>query len=410
MNILYLAQRVPEPPNKGDKIRSHHLARRLAARHAVHLGFLLDDASEAPFARAAAGWAASCRWRVRGRMSSAVHGASSALRGRPISSGWFRSPGLARDLDATMRETAFDVAVAYCSSMATYLERFEGPRVLDLVDVDSEKWKQYAARSVPPRRTIFALEHRLLRREERRLVDAYERGVVISGAERDLLGETGPIANVSVVSNGVDVESWTSTAPAPPRRGLVFVGALDYFANADGIAHFARAVFPRIRAAVPETRLEIVGRRPGGAVRDLASIDGVDVVGEVDDVRPHVWGAAVCVAPLRIAQGLQNKVLEAMAAGTPVVATPAAVRGFDGAERGCVAVAPTDEEFVKEVVTLLRDREEGGRRAARARELVSTRYSWDRSARDFEAILEDAVRSRRERVGASGAAAAKASS
>ncbi len=394
MNILFLSPRPPDPPNKGDKIRSHHIARRLAGRHRVHLGFLLDDPEDVTDAEAASSWAASARWRHRPKLARALAGAASALRGRPITTGFFRSPDLARDIHELFHREKIDVAIAYCSSMAPYLERSSGARVLDLVDVDSEKWKQYAERSRFPRRAVYAFEHLLLRRYESRIVPAFDRVTVISSPERDALARFADVSNVQVVANGVDAAAWKRTGPASSGTDLVFVGALDYFANVDGVEHFAHAVFPRVRRRVPSARFKVVGRRPTPAVQALGKLDGVDVVGEVDDARPNVWGAAVAVAPLRIAQGLQNKVLEAMAAGTPVVATPAAVRGIEGTAGEHYLVGRGDEELAAAAADLLENRAQSAAIAARARTLVETRYSWDTTAERFEAILEAAVRSR----------------
>jgi polysaccharide biosynthesis protein PslH len=395
MNILFLTQRVPEPPNKGDKIRSHHLARRLALRHSVHLAFLLDGPEEEGSARAAKGWAASASWRQRQPVESAWRSVWSAVRGRPMSSGFFRSRALANDVTRLLKREKFDVAVSYCSSMAPYLEGFRGPKVLDLVDVDSEKWKQYAQRAGFGKSAVYDCEHRLLRRYEKRLLQEFDRVIVISRAEREQLARFAEVSRVAVISNGVDAESWRGPESRPDARDLVFVGALDYFANADGIVHFVGEIFPLIRARRPQIRIKIVGRRPTPGVRELAQVDGVDVIGEVDDVRPYVWGSEVFVAPLRIAQGLQNKVLEAMAASVPVVATPAAVRGIEGTPQEHFGVADSPEAFAAEVVALLEDRERAAAMAQRARALVLSQYTWERAALDFENELRGAVQNGR---------------
>jgi sugar transferase (PEP-CTERM/EpsH1 system associated) len=400
MNVLFLSPRPPDPPNKGDKIRSHHFARRLAARHRVHLGFLADGPEEEAGARAAASWAASARWHSRPRVARAVASAASALRGRPMSTGYFHSPELARDVSEIGRRESIDVSVAYCSSMAPYLEHVEGAKVLDLVDIDSEKWRQYASRSTFPRSTVYSCEHRLLRRYESEIVREFDRVVVISSAERDELARFAPVDNVDVVPNGVDAEAWKRSGEPATGEDLVFVGALDYFANVDAIEWFATHVFPRVRARRPLSRLRIVGRRPAPQVVALGRIDGVEVVGEVVDARPFVWKAAVAVAPLRIAQGLQNKVLEAMAAGTSVVATPAAVRGIEEAGEEQVLVGRNEEELADRCVRLLESPDARGRLAARARSFVESRYSWDAAAQTLERILEQAVHARAARAGA----------
>jgi sugar transferase (PEP-CTERM/EpsH1 system associated) len=391
MNILFLTQRVPQPPNKGDKIRSHNLARRLARRHAVHLAFLLDDLEEEEDARAAEAWAASARWRVRGPVESAARSVWSAVRGRPMTCGYFRSAALAHDVAGLLSREKFDVAVSYCSSMADYLEGFSGPKVLDLVDVDSEKWKQYADRAGFAKSAVYGCEHRLLRRYEKRLLGEFDRVIVISRAEREQLSRFAEVSNVAVVSSGVDAEAWRGPDSRETARDLVFVGALDYFANADGIGYFAQEIFPSIRARHAGTRLKIVGRKPGAQVRALAQVKGVQVIPDVDDVRPFVWGSQVFVAPLRIAQGQQNKVLEAMAAGVPVVATPAALRGIEGSPGEHYCSAATPQEFVDEVVRLLEDRGRAAAMGERARAFVTARYTWESSAQEYEKELQYAI-------------------
>ncbi|MFN8179569.1 MAG: TIGR03087 family PEP-CTERM/XrtA system glycosyltransferase [bacterium] len=386
MRLLFVSQRVPEPPNKGDKIRSHHMMRRIASRHEVHLAFLLDGPEEAEHVESVRGWAASVHWRTRGTAESAARGALAALRGRPISAGWFWNSHLADEVRALWR-TPFDAAIAYCTSMTPYLEEFAGPRVLDLVDVDSEKWKQYAARSSFPRRDVYTLEHRLLRSWEKALVRRFDRSLVVSRAERDLLGTFADVSRVRVVGNGVDADGFHRPGPRGTEPILVFVGALDYFANVEGIVRFTREILPLVRERVAGCRLRVVGRKPVAEVRALAAVEGVEVIADPEDVRPPLWGAAVAVAPLWIAQGTQNKVLEAMAARVPVVATTAAVQGIDGQADRHFRIADAPEEWARAVSDLVTRPEEADALAERARQLVLERYSWDRQAERYEAEI-----------------------
>ena len=391
MNILFLSQRIPEPPNKGDKIRSHHLLKRIASRHSVHVACLLDEAGERPHVERAREWAASVTWRVRRPVESAWRGATAPLAGRPITVGYFRSGGLAQDVRGLLARESIDVVVVYCSSMAGYVGSWDGPKVLDFVDVDSEKWGQYARESGIPRRAIYALEQRLLRSYEKRLVKEFDRSILISEAERSVFATFADAERVEVVTNGVDVQSFARRGPRATEPRLVFVGALDYFANEDGVIRFAREAMPAVRERVPGARLRVVGRKPGPAVRALAELPGVDVVGEVDDVREELWGAALAVVPLRIAQGLQNKVLEAMAAGIPVVSSPAAVRGIEGESGGEFLRADGPDEWAGAVERVLSNPGEAEEMVARALRMVRERYSWDRKAEEYERIVEAVV-------------------
>lgn len=396
MNILFLSQRVPEPPNKGDKIRSHHLARRLAERHAVHVACLADDAGEAPHADAARRWAASVTWCVRRPAESNLRGALSVLGAGPLTAGYFRSGALASAVARLRARERFDVILAYCSGMAGYARGAREAKVLDLVDVDSEKWREYARRARFPKRSVYGLEHRLLRQYERRLVREYDRSILISEEERETLGRFADVGKVRVVGNGVEAEWLARKSPRSHGATMVFVGALDYFANVDGVTHFCRRVLPRVRERVPGAVLRVVGRRPGPQVAELGALAGVEVVGEVEDMRPELWAASIAVVPLRIAPGLQNKVLEAMAAGTPVVATRAALRSIEGKAGEHFAAADEPEEFAEAIASFVERPEEADAVAERARALVRERYSWERKARDYEEVLEEAVVGRQE--------------
>jgi sugar transferase (PEP-CTERM/EpsH1 system associated) len=394
VRFVFVSQRVPDPPNKGDKIRSHHMMRRIASRHEVHVAFLLDGPEEAEYVEHVRSWAASVHWRIRGRASSALRGAGSAARGRPISTGWFWDSGLAQEV-RTLWSAPTDAVIAYCSSMTPYVEGFAGARILDLVDVDSEKWKQYSARSSFPRRDVYALEHRLLRSWERSLVRTFDRSLLVSRAERDLLATFADVSRVAVVGNGVDADGFHRPRARETEPILVFVGALDYFANVEGVVRFVRDILPSVRARVPGVRLRIVGRRPAPEVQALAAASGVEVIADPQDVRPHVWSAAVAVAPLWIAQGTQNKVLEAMAAGVPVVATAQAVQGIEGEAGRHFRLADTPEQWAAAVFDLLASPQEADAMTARARDLVQERYSWDRQSERYEGEIVAAVEARR---------------
>jgi len=260
--------------------------------------------------------------------------------------------------------------------------------------VDSEKWRQYAERSDFPKRQVYALEHRLLRGWERDLVRRFDRTIVVSQAERELLATFADGGRVAVVGNGVDAEGFRRPGPRGREPVLVFVGALDYFANVDGIVRFVREVLPRVREHVPGVRLRIVGRRPDPAVLALAARD-VEIVADPPDVRPHLWSAAVAVVPLWIARGTQNKVLEAMAAGVPVVATPASVQGIEAQSGRDFRLADGPPEWVAAIAGFLQRPDEADEFATRAERVIRDGYSWDRQSEKYEAEIRAAIESRR---------------
>jgi sugar transferase (PEP-CTERM/EpsH1 system associated) len=393
MKVLYLAHRIPFPPNKGDKIRSYHHVRHLARQHEVHLLAFVDDERDAGGVSALRELCSQVTAVRLRRTSSLVKGAAALARGGSLSEGFYRSAAMWRAVQDAARETAFDVAWAYSSVMAQYLPAVKARwQVADVVDVDSEKWRQFAGDSRPPLRLAYALESTRLRRCEAEIARRVDRVLVVSSPEAELYASFAPTAgNVHVVPNGVDTAYFRprpASAPAS-RATLLFTGALDYRPNVDAVLHLVRDVLPLVREAIPAASVLAVGHRPSPRLlREEANLGGaLRIAGSVPDVRPYFAEAAVFAAPLRLGRGVQNKVLEAMAMGLPVVASSLAVAGIEACPGTHVVTADSPPAFAREVVTLLRDPTGAGRMAASARSLLERHYTWDANLR----LLEDAA-------------------
>lgn len=386
-NILYVTHRVPYPPDKGDRIRNYHVLRFLAQRARVHLACLADEpvppealAALQPLCDRFAIVPNQARW-LRAGLALAAGGSASV--------GAFSSPGLRRVLRDWAASTRFDATLTSASSLVPYqrLPELRGiPAVVDLVDVDSQKWFDYAAGRSGPKAWLHRLEGRRLRRIERDLPAAMRAVTLVSEAEADLYREFCTPGGVHAVANGVDLEyfqpQWQQEEAA-----CVFVGALDYPPNIDAACWFATHVWPLVRLRLPAAALWLVGRNPVPAVRGLGELPGVTVVGAVPDVRPYVARAAVAVAPLRLARGLQNKVLEALAMAKATVASPqalAALRVDDGVH---LLSAATIEDWVSSVVGLLDDASWRQRLGAAGRDYVETHHHWDRCLLPFAELL-----------------------
>ena len=387
--LLMLVHRVPYPPNRGDRIRSYHLLRHLAAEFDVHLATLCDEPVSAD---STAALASLCRRvEIAPVMGPArwLRAAWSLASGGTATAGLFRSPRLAGVVKKWAGDIQFDAALVFCSSMLPYLEvpELESVRVVvDLVDVDSQKWFDYAELAAGPQRWLFQLEGRRLRKMERRAVDRAEAVTLVSEAEAGLFRRVCPNDKTVAIPNGVDLDyfrpendgpqPWTPLPPAD-RTNLVFVGALDYRANIDGITWFVSEVWPLLRREMPELTLGLVGRNPAPAVQKLAATAGIRVYGTVPDVRPYVAAADLVIAPLRIARGIQNKVLEAMALGKAVVCSPAALEGIDATPQRDLLLAAAPMEWLAGVRRLLGDAELRQRIAQQGREHVQHEYSWN---------------------------------
>jgi len=383
-NILYLVHRLPYPPNKGDKVRSYHLLKHLARRHRVFLGTFIDDPEDEVHVATVRALCADLQiTRLHPRLAR-IASLSALLSGDPLTLRYYRSAAMADWVKQTCRSTHINAVVIFSSAMAQYVEEFQRlPTLIDFVDVDSAKWTQYAPHHRWPLSWLYRREGRLLLDYERRLAARSTRSFFVTENEAALFCEQAPECRVRVeaMSNGVDAD-YFSPDPARPspyeadELPVVFTGAMDYLPNVDAVAWFKQEVLPDVLKRWPKARFYIVGRSPTAAVLALAS-DQVVVSGTVPDVRPYLQHAAAVVAPLRIARGIQNKILEAMAMARPVIASPECAAAVD-AEKGTeLLTAGSPAEYIAELTRVLDAPETAVSIGQSARRRVVERYSWD---------------------------------
>ena len=396
--ILYLAHRFPYPPAGGAKVRAFHCLSHLAKKNEVTVAAPLRDRDEA---RAVAGLEAKGVEVLAApisRLRAGLQSLAYAGTARPASMGYFRSPELVRKLRRWTSERRPDLIIVHSSSVAPYVERLAGiPKLLDFVDMDSRKWRDYAGMTRFPRALVYRREAVTLERAERRLARAFDCCLVATEHERESLAEIAGDVASAVVRNGVDLDYFApGDEPCDPNR-LCFVGRMDYYPNEQAMEIFCRRVWPRIRAERPAAALDIVGASPTPRVRALGGLEGVTVTGTVEDVRPYVRRAAATVAPLAIARGTQNKILESMALGVPVIASPVAAKGVDAEPGTHLLVADGEEETAKAALRLMNDGHERDRLARAGRALAEERYAWSRTLEDFDRAVEMVSRNSTER-------------
>ncbi len=382
MRLLYLVHRIPYPPNKGDKVRSFHLLKALAERHEVFLGSFIDDPEDEAYAGALAPWCRQvhlARLHPRRAKLASLRG---LLSGEALSLPYYRDAGLARWVRETVSRERIEAVLVFSSTMAQYARGLGLPVFVDFVDMDSAKWRDYAPQHRWPMSWLYAREGRRLLAHEREVAVAARAAYFVTEAEAQLFRDAAPesAGKVHAVGNGVEADYFAPDPqrPSPYPEGelpLVFTGAMDYWPNVDAVQWCVAEMLPALRQRWPQLRLSIVGRSPTPAVQALAG-EAVRVTGTVDDVRPYLQHAAVVLAPLRLARGIQNKVLEAMAMVRPVVAAQGCVRVID-AEPGIELLgAELADDYVRAVDDLLAD---APRRAAigeAARRRVLQAYSW----------------------------------
>jgi sugar transferase (PEP-CTERM/EpsH1 system associated) len=315
----------------------------------------------------------------------------SYLRGDTISEGAFASSRLSRILIQWANQTKFHASLASSSSLAPYL-RTPGlqktPAVVDLIDVDSQKWFDYAESVSGPRAWLYRTESRRLRRLEKQLSSWAAAACVVSREEAEVFRSFHDWEGLRVLPNGVDFNYFKPLLPQPDEKGLIFVGALDYYPNVDAACWFCREIWPEIYQRRPDSRLQLVGRRPVDAVLKLAEVPGVDVVGPVADVRPCLAKAAVAIAPLRIARGIQNKVLEALAMAKATVASPQALAGLPNLSEIPALCASAPAEWIDLIVRLLGDAGLRRQLGEAGRRYVKSHHDWDRCLAPLDEWLD----------------------
>ena len=394
MRILFLCHRLPYPPRRGGKIRPFNMIRHLGRNHEVTVATLARSAAELAEGRDLARHCHELHVERISPMAAWGRFAVNTLTFRPATFGYFYSPRLAQTVKQLLARRRFDAILVHCSSMGPYVADYGGCRkIMDFGDADSEKWFEYSRAAPFPLSAAFGFEGRKVRHFERWLSSRFDACSVNVPREREVL-RAYVSRPIHTIPNGVDLEYFRpGRAAGEPHHGsrLIFTGNMSYKPNIDAVRHFVRDILPLVRRSLPEVELHIVGMDPTRAVRRLADGSRVVVTGRVDDVRPYFDAATVAVAPLRIARGLQNKVLEAMAMRVPVVASPAAFQGINAVAAEDLLVAGEPEGFARAVLSLLQAPATRERYAAAGRACVQRNHSWDRSLQRLEQLVVGAV-------------------
>ena len=399
MRILFLTQRLPYAPNRGDRVRAYHLLKHLRPRAEIDLVSFVHDAEEASHEPEAAALVSSVEAIRVPRFRNMIRSGLSLPTSRPTTHTMLDAPDARRRIARLVQAHPPSVVFAYCTGAAHLA--FDPllanvPLIVDMVDVDSAKWSALARATTFPKSRIYRREARCLAEFERRAVRRAFATLITTEAERATLLALAPDARVEVVQNGVDAEALRPVGAPSSSATVVFCGVMNYEPNEQGALWLAREVWPKVRARRPDARLQLVGSSPTAALRALHGEDGtIEVTGSVPDVRPYLWNAAVAVAPLLVARGVQNKVLEAVAAGLPTVATPVVMTGVPPEVQPACLTADGAGAFASAIVDLL-EKTPADRRAIATRANVSS-LTWDERLRGVGDIVLAAAKRGRHR-------------
>ena len=396
-HLLYLVHRIPYPPNKGDKIRSYHLLRHLAQRYHVHLGTFVDDADDWQHVDKVKELCADTHFATLNPRVARVRSLGALFANRALTLDYYRNTGLQEWASQTMQRHRISRVLVFSSAMAQYaMNAGHARRVIDFVDIDSDKWRQYAEKKRWPMSWLYAHEARQLLNYERHVAQAFDASLFVSQPEADLFKQLAPevTEKIGFFNNGVDTDYFSPSSsfenPYPQDAAVMaFTGAMDYWPNVDAVQWFANEIFPSVRQAYPAAQFYIVGARPSADVQALASLPGVHVTGTVPDVRPYLAHARFSVAPLRIARGIQNKVLEAMAMAKPVIVSPQALEGIHAEPGREIVLASETQEYADAAIKLLARPDPA--MGVLAREKVTELYGWTSNLSRVDALLEPAI-------------------
>ena len=395
--LLFLAHRLPYPPNKGDKIRSFHLLKRLAQDYRISLGAFADAPEDMQHAGALEGFCEEVKvMRLRPALARLMS-LRGLLQGQPLTQPYYWRHEMAAWIDQAIDRNGIRRALVFSSAMAPYLfgPRYSSVRrVIDFVDVDSDKWAQYAPTARLPMRWVYGREAVRLLALERRIAAEFDGSLFVSAAEAELFRKLAPESadKVAFAFNGVDTVYFDPalSLASPYAEGespMVFTGAMDYWPNVDAVCWFTEQVLPGIRRAEPKAVFYAVGARPAPAVQRLANLPGVKVTGQVGDIRPYLRYASAVVAPLRIARGIQNKVLEGMAMARPTVVTPAALEGISAIAGEDLLVGADADAFADHVLAVMTGRVPAAIGMSGRRRVLAD-FDWDRNLAGFHQWLE----------------------
>lgn len=400
--ILYLCHRIPYPPNKGDKIRSFHQIKYLSKFYDLDLITLADDPNDLQYEGRLAEYCNRVKIFPLNKIMAKMRGFLGLLSGNSISQYYFYLKEMQRVYNEWMTDSHYHAVYCFSSSMAEYIlqSRKNDNKInssiryiIDFCDLDSDKWKQYSQNSSIPIKYIYHLEATKLLEYEKKINKFFDKTIFISNNEAELFKKYYPEAeNISIIPNGVDhlyfSPEKTNNFKSYTAPTLMFSGAMDYYANVDGIKWFVNEIFPKIKLHTPDIKFFIVGSNPSPVIKKLEKDPCITVTGYVDDIRKYYQIADICVIPLRIARGVQNKVLESMAVQKAVVTTSQAIQGINPDPDKEIVIANTPYEFAEQVIKLLENKGRAKELGCRARKFIQKQHNWDTNLFDLSLFIK----------------------
>ena len=389
MKIFFACHRFPFPPNRGGKIRPFNMIRHLSQKHEVVVASIAHTQRELDEGAGLKEYCSEIYAEVLPEKLRWLQAVRALPTPTPSSVAYFSSTRLHQRIKEAARKTSFDAVMVHCAFAAQYgLEVPARFCLMDFGDLDSGKWLDYSRERSFPLNLGYGFEARKLRAYERKVAGIFNYCTLTTEGELDEFNSLMTATPCSVIPNGVDTDYFQASEPNPSHKPvIIFLGRMDYFPNIDGILYFVKDVFPIIQQKLPKAELRIIGSSPVAVVQKLNERNGVTVTGFVQDVRPYLTDAAVSIAPLRLARGTQNKILESIAMGLPVVATSNAAKGVQAVPGEHLLVADSPDDFAGKVLDVLQQPNLGRSLAVAARRQIAQSHCWSGSMTLLDGIL-----------------------
>jgi sugar transferase (PEP-CTERM/EpsH1 system associated) len=399
--LLLLVHRIPYPPNKGDKIRSFNLLKYLSKTYDVYLGAFIDDPEDKKHTDKLNDYCIETCLIDINPMKRKLISLTGILSGEALSVPYYYHKQMQQWVNQMVAKNSIKKLFVYSSPMAQYIRSFTDNemKIIDFVDVDSEKWKQYSEKHSGVMKWVYEREAEKLFHYEKTIAGEFDCSLFVSENEANVFKQlASEVADkIQYYSNGVDTHYFSPEIelenPYTTKQNIVFTGAMDYWANQEAVIWFAEKIFPGIMAEQPDASFYIVGSRPSEKIKQLANNAGIYVTGGVNDIRPYILYASLVTAPLRIARGIQNKVLEAMAMGRPVVATHAAMEGIESSYRLFNDYTSDSESELTKICSRILATGDYSKLGAKGREMVVNHFSWDSHLSSLNQYLEHRIAS-----------------
>ena len=389
--ILYLCHRIPYPPNKGDKIRSFNEIKYLSKNNTIDLITLADEPEDLKYTENLKKYCRQVKVFSLNKTIGKLKGFISLLSGKSISQGYFYQRRFQSTFNQWINREQYDSIICFSSPMAEYV--FKGSKkisdisdnfIMDFCDLDSDKWLQYSQKTKFPIDIIYKKEANRLLNFEKKINQKFSKSIFISEAEANLFKVKHFTAkDIQIIPNGVDYKYFDSDKTKITKKFsspmLVFPGAMDYHANIDGVKWFTKEIFPEIKKKIPEIKFYIVGSNPAPSIKALESDKSIIVTGFVKDIREYYKAASVCVIPLRIARGVQNKVLESMSMKNAVLSTSQAVQGINPEVKKALKIEDDPNGFASKTLDLINNRSKRKQLGTQARNFILKHHNWNKN-------------------------------